>query len=131
MLINELSKRTGITAHTIRFYEKSGLIKGKRLEDVKSNNYFHYDEETVEKLNLIKGAKSIGFTISEIANLIDAWYNKKLSVQKIKLSVCDEKLLSIENKIKELKQMQKLLNQLKEKYYFVKMLIVRLLSVVL
>lgn len=28
MLINELSKRTGITAHTIRFYEKSGLIKG-------------------------------------------------------------------------------------------------------
>ena len=113
MLINELSKRTGITAHTIRFYEKSGLIKGKRLESVKSNNYFHYDEETVEKLNLIKGAKSIGFTISEIANLIDAWYNKKLSVEE-KLSVCDEKLLSIENKIKGLKKMQKLLNQLKK-----------------
>ena len=113
MLINELSKRTGITTHTIRFYEKSGLIKGKRLEGVKSNNYFHYDEETVEKLNLIKGAKSIGFTISEISNLIDAWYNKKLSTE-AKLSVCDEKLLSIENKIKELKQMQKLLNQLKK-----------------
>ena len=48
MLINELSKRTGITAHTIRFYEKSGLIKGVRDENVKSNNYFHYDEETVE-----------------------------------------------------------------------------------
>ena len=108
-----LSKRAGITVYTIRFYEKSGLIKGKRLEDVKSNNYFHYDEETVEKLNLIKGAKSIGFTISEIASLIDAWYNKKLSVED-KLSVCDEKLLSIENKIKELKQMQKLLNQLRK-----------------
>jgi MerR family transcriptional regulator, copper efflux regulator len=113
MLINELSKRTGITAHTVRFYEKSGLIKGKRLENVKSNNYFHYDEVTVEKLNLIKGAKSIGFTISEISNLIDAWYNKKLSTKE-KLSVCDEKLLSIENKIKELKEMQKLLNQLKK-----------------
>ncbi len=113
MLINELSKRTGFTAHTIRFYEKSGLIKGKRLENVKSNNYFHYDEETVEKLKLIKGAKSIGFTISEIASLIDAWYNKKLSAED-KLSVCDEKLLSIENKIKELKQMQKLLNQLRK-----------------
>lgn len=113
MLINELSKRTGITIHTIRFYEKSGLIKGKRQEGITTNNYFHYDEETVEKLNLIKGAKSIGFTISEISKLIDAWYNKKLST-KDKLSVCDEKLLSIEHKIKELKQMQKLLNQLKK-----------------
>ena len=53
MLINELSKRTGITSHTIRFYEKSGLIKGVRDENIKSNNYFHYDEETVEKLELI------------------------------------------------------------------------------
>jgi len=113
MLINELSKQTGISAHTIRFYEKSGLIKGKRLENVKSNNYYHYDKETIEKLNLIKGAKSIGFTISEISNLIDAWYNKKLST-KDKLVICDEKLLSIESKIKELKFMQRLLRQLKQ-----------------
>ena len=45
MLINELSKRTGITAHTIRFYEKSGLISGKRDPLVKTNKYFLYDEE--------------------------------------------------------------------------------------
>lgn len=113
MLINELSKRTEITVHTIRFYEKSGLIKGKRDESVKSNNYFHYDEETVEKLKLIKGAKSIGFTISEISQLIDAWYSKKFSTKQ-KLTICDDKLLSIETKIKELKQMQKLLIQLKQ-----------------
>jgi len=50
MLINELSKKTGISIHTIRFYEKSGLIEGKQDESVKSNNYFHYDEVTIEKL---------------------------------------------------------------------------------
>ncbi len=50
MLINELSKKTGVSTHTIRFYEKSGLIEGKQDEMVKSNNYFHYDEVTVEKL---------------------------------------------------------------------------------
>jgi MerR family Zn(II)-responsive transcriptional regulator of zntA len=113
MLINELSKRTGITIHTIRFYEKAGLIKGKRLDDVKSNNYFHYDEEAVERLNLIKGAKSIGFTISEMGNLIDAWYGKKLSSEE-KLAVCEEKLASVEAKIKDLKQMQKRLKQLRD-----------------
>ena len=113
MLINELSKRTGITAHTIRFYEKSGLIKGKRDETVKSNKYFHYDEEAVEKLALIRDAKSIGFTINEIAQLMDAWYNNKLTIPE-KLNVLDEKLESIEDKIKQLKQMKKMLAQFKK-----------------
>ncbi len=113
MLINELSKRTGISAHTIRFYEKSGLIKGQRDASIKSNNYFHYDEETVEKLELVRDAKSIGFTISEIAQLMDAWYNNHLTITE-KLSVLDEKLNSIEEKIKQLKEMKKMISQFKK-----------------
>jgi MerR family transcriptional regulator, copper efflux regulator len=113
MLIKELSKQTGITAHTIRFYEKSGLIKGKRDENVKTNRYFHYDEETVEKLELIRDAKSVGFTLSEIGQLMDAWYNKKMTIAD-KLSVLDEKLLSIDERIKQLKEMKKLITQFKK-----------------
>lgn len=113
MLINELSKRTGITAHTIRFYEKSGLIKGKRDETVKSNKYFHYDEETVEKLDLIRDAKSIGFTISEIAQLMDAWYNNKMTIPE-KINVLEEKLFSIDEKIKQLKGMKKIIAEFKK-----------------
>lgn len=112
MLINELSKRTGITAHTIRFYEKSGLIKGFRDENVKSNNYFHYDEETVDKLELIRDAKAIGYTINEISELIDVWYSNKFSKDE-KLAFLDEKLISIEKKIKDLKEMKKLISQYK------------------
>ena len=112
MLINELSKITGITAHTIRFYEKSGLIKGKRDETVKTNNYFHYDDETVEKLELIRDAKSVGFTISEIGELMDAWYNNKITVEE-KVAVLDEKLISIDERIKQLKQMKKMISSLK------------------
>ncbi len=113
MLINELSKRTGITAHTIRFYEKSGLIKGKRYEDVKSNKYFHYDEETVEKLALVRDAKSVGFTISEISQLMEAWYDNKMTISE-KLVVLDEKLLSIDERIKQLKEMKKLIGQFRK-----------------
>lgn len=113
MLINELSKRTGITAHTIRFYEKSGLIKGHRKEEVKSNKYFHYDEETVEKLELIRDAKSIGFTISEISKLIDAWYDNALNLED-KIAILDEKLNSIDEKIKQLKEMKKQIAQFKK-----------------
>ncbi len=113
MLINELSKRTGITAHTIRFYEKSGLIKGKRDERIKSNNYFHYDDETVEKLELISDAKSIGFTLSEIGQLMDAWYNNKITISE-KVLVLEEKLRSIDEKIKHLKEMKKMIAEFKK-----------------
>lgn len=113
MLINELSKRTGITVHTIRFYEKSGLIKGKRNEDIKSNKYFHYDDESVEKLELVRDAKSVGFTISEISQLMDAWYNNKITIPQ-KLEVLDEKLQSIELRIKQLKEMKKLISKFKK-----------------
>ncbi len=113
MLIHELSKLTGVSTHTIRFYEKSGLLKGKRKDNVKTNNYFHYDEEAVERLELIRDAKSIGFTISEISQLMEAWYNNRMSVRQ-KLAVLDEKLVSIDEKIKQLKEMKKVLKAFKK-----------------
>ncbi len=113
MLINELSKETGVTPHTIRYYEKFGLIKGKRKADVKSNNYFHYDDEVVYKLELIRDAKAVGFTLSEIKNLIDAWYNKKFTIAK-KLAILDEKLVTIDERINQLTEMKKLLSDFKK-----------------
>jgi len=113
MLINELSKITGISTHTIRFYEKSGLIAGKRDERIKSNNYFHYDEVTVEKLEFISDAKSVGFTIREIGQIIDAWYNRKYT-RKQKLEILNDKLTSLEQKMKEIRQMKKQIQQFKE-----------------
>lgn len=113
MLINELSKKTGITVHTIRFYEKCGLIKGERNDAVTSNNYFHYKDETVERLEFIKEAKSAGFTISEISQIITAWYGDKYS-KSDKIALLDEKLTSLEKKIIEIMEMKKLITQFKQ-----------------
>lgn len=113
MLINELSKRTGISTFTIRFYEKSGLLEGKQDESVTSNNYFHYDEVSVEKLEFIRDAKSVGFTIKEIGQIIDAWYNNRFDKAQ-KLEILDEKLISLENKMKEIKHMKQLILQFKK-----------------
>jgi MerR family Zn(II)-responsive transcriptional regulator of zntA len=113
MLINELSKKTGISTHTIRFYEKSGLIEGKQDESIKSNNHFHYDEVTVEKLEFISDAKSVGFIIKEIGQIIDAWYNKKYT-KKQKLEILDDKLISLEQKLNEIKEMKKQIFQFKD-----------------
>jgi MerR family Zn(II)-responsive transcriptional regulator of zntA len=101
-----MSKETGIPIATIRFYEKSGLFAGKKKVDVKSNNYTYYDDEVIDKLALIRDAKSVGFTLAEIKELIDAWYGKRIDKEK-KLEILDNKLAQIEEKIKELKSVKK------------------------
>ncbi|TND01804.1 MAG: MerR family transcriptional regulator [Bacteroidetes bacterium] len=108
MLINELSKRTGVSIHTLRYYENYGLFKGASDEKVKTNNYKHYDESLVEKIELIKEAKEIGFTLSEIRNLLDSWYSKKLPIER-KVEILSIKIGEIDAKIRQLKQVRKYL----------------------
>ncbi|MET0299284.1 MAG: MerR family transcriptional regulator [Flavitalea sp.] len=105
-LINQLSKETGIPIGTIRFYEKSGLFAGKTKADVKTNSYAYYSDEVADKLRFIQMAKAVGFTLSEIKEVIDAWYLKKFS-KKAKLEVLNLKLIQIDQKITELKAMKK------------------------
>lgn len=113
MLINELSRKSGITPHTIRFYERSGLIRGQRKPDVTSNNYYHYDEETLEKLEFIHDAKSVGFTIREIGQFIDAWYGDGFT-RKQKLALLDEKLKALDDRLREIRDMKKRITRFKD-----------------
>jgi MerR family transcriptional regulator, copper efflux regulator len=108
MLINELSKRTGVSIHTLRYYENYGLFKGETDEKVKTNNYKQYDEGLIEKIELIKEAKEIGFTLAEIKGLLDSWHNKQLSVEK-KVEILNIKINEIDSKICQLQQVRKFL----------------------
>ena len=109
MLINELSKRTGVSIPTLRYYENYGLFKGVSDEKIKTNNYKDYDESIIEKIELIKGAKEAGFTLSEIKKLLDSWYSKRLSSDK-KVEVVINKINEIDDKMLQLKKVRKLLS---------------------
>ncbi len=108
MLISELAKRTGLTVHTLRYYENYGLFKGREDETVKTNNYKQYDEELVEKIQLIREAKEIGFTLSEIKNLLENWFTNQLSVES-KVDVLRAKIDEIDGRIRQLELVRKFL----------------------
>ena len=55
MKTNELEKEIGLSKYTIRYYEKEGLIQPKREE----NGYRDYDDETVQKLKIIKFLRNL------------------------------------------------------------------------
>lgn len=70
MLIGELSKKSGFSQDTIRYYEKIGLVKlkgGNRL----ANNYKEYPEAVLRRLHTIEELKGLGFTLKEIKEMLD------------------------------------------------------------
>ncbi len=65
MRIGELSRRTGIAASRIRFYERHKVLpKAARSE----NGYREYPDTAVKTLKLIDGAQRLGFSLNEISN---------------------------------------------------------------
>ena len=108
MLISELAKRTGVSVHTLRYYENYGLFKGETDRTVKTNNYKQYDESLIEKIQLIKEAKEIGFTLSEIKDLLEDWFNNQLSEEK-KIQALEIKIIEIDSKIRQFKRVKKML----------------------
>jgi len=111
MQIGELSKLTGFTRDTIRWYEKIGLIqvdKNSRYE----NNYRNYEFGLVEKLILIKQIKSFGFTLNEIKEFMLLQQHDQLNCNAAS-KIFDNRLRAIEEKILELKNFRAKLLQVK------------------
>jgi MerR family transcriptional regulator, copper efflux regulator len=93
MLIGELSKTTGVSKDTIRFYEKLGLIVGSDRQ-AGTRLYKEYGPETMERLAMITQGKGLGFTLSEIKQLLDEWGSGTLSKR--------DQIKVIERKIEEI-----------------------------
>jgi len=116
MLIGEISLKTGLSRDTIRYYEKIGLIKINKRQR-RDNNYKEYSAEIIERLEIIKRAKYLGFSLQEIKELIDAWANKTLTVEErielfeSRIAMLDEKILRL-NEVKSL--IRKRIKQIKE-----------------
>lgn len=65
--IQEVSNKTGLTAHTLRYYEKEGLISGVERTQ---GGFRQYTDEDLERLGLICCLKNTGMSIQEIARFV-------------------------------------------------------------
>ncbi|AZD48034.1 MerR family transcriptional regulator [Pseudomonas chlororaphis] len=92
MKIGELETRSGTSRHTLRYYEQIGLIAPLR----QTNNYRVYTEQTLQDLDFIQRAQSMGFALGEIGEILDAQRNKLID--------CADGAKLIEKKMAEIKQ---------------------------
>ena len=97
MRISELSKKTNLKAHTIRFYEKEGLLPTRYVQR-KRNNYRDYAEEAVSRLLLIKEGQLAGFSIAELRELTNGDEGGPGTDER-QVILIERKLASIDRKI--------------------------------
>jgi DNA-binding transcriptional MerR regulator len=67
--ISELTRRTGVSASTLRFYEQAGLLSAART----ASGYRVYDEQAVRRLEFVGAAKLLGLPLEEIRELLGVW----------------------------------------------------------
>ncbi len=65
--IQDVSNKTGLSTHTLRYYEKEGLISGVERSQ---GGFRQYTDEDLERLGLIRCLKNTGMSIQEIARFV-------------------------------------------------------------
>ena len=67
MTIGDLAKVAGVPPGTIRFYESKGILPSPSRS---ASGYRLYGPDDLKRLSLVRRAHSLGFSLTEVGNLI-------------------------------------------------------------
>lgn len=101
MNIGEVSRRSGLPAKTIRYYEDIGLVTPPR----RANGYRTFREIELHKLAFLGRARELGFTIEDCRTLLALYENDGRESAQVK-SVAQGHLQKIDDKIAQLQSMR-------------------------
>lgn len=105
MTIGRLARACGVGVETVRYYQLRGLLPVPASE----GTYRQYPVSLIARIRFIKRAQDLGFTLDEISDLLrleDG--SNRASIRHI----ASERLQQIEQKVADLKRMQKVLKHL-------------------
>ena len=106
MRISEVSRRTGVSIRSLRYYEQKRLLCARRLE----NGYRDLDEETVERVHTIQIYLGLGLTTEQIEEILDCTATSPFPQP---LPACEEELLSLyQDKLRDVEHQMAVLTAL-------------------
>lgn len=104
----EVAAQAGVNVQTLRYYERRGLLK----EPVRrASGYREYPADAVRLIRFIKRAQEIGFTLSEIEDLLRLRDDQDSACAEVR-SAAEAKIEDIEQKIRHLRAMKRALGVL-------------------
>ena len=108
MNIGEAAKASGVSAKMIRHYEQVSLIPAVTRTEA---GYRQYGDADVHTLRFVRHARDLGFSISEIAELVGLWQNHKRPSRQVK-ALAQAHIQELEQKTQELLAMKATLEHL-------------------
>jgi len=93
LLIGTLATQANTTKDTIRHYDQLGLLKSRKRQ-AGSRLYTEFHPECVERIELIKSAQAIGFTLTEIKDSLNDYYDGQLDID-LQLNLTQQKLAQV------------------------------------
>ncbi len=102
MKIGELAGRAGVNVQTIRYYERRGLLPEP---DRRPSGYREYEPQVLERLHFIKRAQELGFTLSEIGELLALRLDPRTPAAAVKARA-EAKIADIDRKLHDLERIK-------------------------
>jgi MerR family copper efflux transcriptional regulator len=111
MTIGEAASRSGVPPKTIRFYEEAGIIaRAVRSE----NRYRTYSDADVQTLRFIHRARSLGFTLREVTNLLALYRDRRRASREVKKLALNH-VADLDRKIAEMTAIRNAIAELTER----------------
>ena len=108
MNIGLASKLSGLTIKTVRYYADIGIVNPNRNS---KTGYRSYSSDDVARLQFVRKARHFNFSIDECRELLSLYQDKNRSSKEVK-RLTTEKILEIDNKLKELNSLRDQLKHL-------------------
>ena len=108
MNIGKASLATGVSAKMIRYYESVGLIRPSERTE---SNYRDFNERDLNDLRFIRRARSLGFSVEEIARLLSLWRDHNRPSREVK-AMAEKHVADLDARIKEMQAMADALRDL-------------------
>ena len=108
MNIGEAATKAGVTPKMVRHYESLGLLPRVRRSE---SGYRIYAEAEVHTLRFIRRSRDLGFSIPEIAELLELWQDRRRSSASVK-RLAERHVVALERKLEELETMRSTLQHL-------------------
>jgi MerR family transcriptional regulator, copper efflux regulator len=99
--ISQLAEQAGVGIDTVRYYERAGLLPEPPR---RPSGYREYPPQSLQRLRFIRRAKALGFSLDEIAGLLEL-SDQRGDFDAVK-RLAEQRLGEVEAKLRELKQIR-------------------------
>ena len=108
MNIGQAATASGVSAKMIRHYEDIGLVQRPKRT---TSNYRLYSQNDVHVLRFVRAARHLGFSLTQIGELLNLWRDRRRPSRKVKALVM-EHVSELDRKIAEMQAMKATLEHL-------------------